>query len=256
MVVALRTDRTVWVRPAVETDLRQVEDVIAADCLGIAPTSARRTGPLTSGLTRQALLVAHDGHGQVLGAAALCRAGARDLLTGGVAWLHCREHPVTAAVLVRAALERSAGLSAVTAFTEPTPWPPHLPGLALHDRPVTFDAFTDAGFRTADQWLLFQRPPQSGQAGNADRAERCTAPPVWVTAAGGISRTPHSEPFPLPDTLWRGNLRRSLERVDAGGYGRALTTVDLLAPRATRRCEILRACGFEEVDLLRSLVLV
>ncbi|MEU9078377.1 hypothetical protein [Kitasatospora sp. NPDC048538] len=103
-------------------------------------------------------------------------------------------------------------MAPVTAFAEETPWSPHIPGIPLHDRPVTYDAFHRAGFRTLGQWLLFHRPAGPGDA-------------------------------PPPEPL------------DPGAAGGVVATVDLLAPGASRRCRILQDRGFEEVDLLRSLVL-
>ncbi|MER6401844.1 hypothetical protein ABT263_38300 [Kitasatospora sp. NPDC001603] len=173
-------------------------------------------------------------------------------------WLHCRESPAAAAVLVQAALERSSGLSDVTAFGRPSPWPPHLPGVPLQNRPVTTEAFTNVGFRTRDQWLLLHRPhprPAGPPPGGQDPSGH---PVHWITPDGGLhaGRETHRPAVEaVPAGLWRFRIGRSLELLDRSAGCEALATVDLLAPDASPRCAMLAAAGFEETDLLRSLVL-
>ncbi|MFJ7280525.1 hypothetical protein [Kitasatospora sp. NPDC098663] len=196
------------------------------------------------------MVVAHDGFGVVLGAMALHRRAAAGRLTGGVSWLHCRESPEVATVLVRVAVERGAGLAAVTAFTDPGPAEPGLPGLPLHDRPVSTEVFGDAGFRTVDQWLLLHRP------GRRSASETGGCPSLWVTPEGVLPAQRRPAPPALALAEWRERLHRSLERFDQTGGGSALATVDLLSPGASGRCHVLEQAGFTEVDLLRSLALM
>ncbi|MEV7595951.1 hypothetical protein AB0O91_01005 [Kitasatospora sp. NPDC089797] len=198
--------------------------------------------------------MAHDGFGVVLGAMALHRPAATGRLTGSVAWLHCRENQEAARTLVRAVVEDSAGLTAVTAFTDPGPLEPGLPGLPLHDRPVTTEVFAEAGFRTMDQWLLLHRPGRHAEGDNGPHLP-AGGPTRWI-AAGGAAHGLHRPARPtVALAKWRDRLRGSLERLDQAGGSDALTTVDLLAPDASVRCHLLEQAGFTEVDLLRSLAL-
>ncbi|MEK2491607.1 hypothetical protein WN990_18830 [Kitasatospora purpeofusca] len=255
----LRTGRTVWVRPATAEDGRSVVGLVTADRLPML--TVRWSPPHVDAELREALrqeagtavLVVHDGSGQVLGAMALNRVLAAGGRTAEVAWLHCREDPGTAAVLVQALRERSAGLDLVSAFGRPTAWPPHIPGLPLHHRPVTTDAFTTAGFRPRHQWLLLHRGAAgSGSGAAGDRPARALR---WITPDGAL-HTGRALPLPRPSAdLGRHLLGRSLEALDRADEYEAVATVDLLAPDASARCDTLTRAGFEEVDLLRSFVL-
>ncbi|MEV0192262.1 hypothetical protein AB0I39_27490 [Kitasatospora purpeofusca] len=203
---------------------------------------------------RPCVLVAHDGAGQVLGAAALQRRTAPGPRVGEVAWLHCREDPAAAAVLVQAVLERTADLGTVTAFGRPTPWPPHLPGVPLHNRSVTIEAFTAAGFRTRHQWLLLHRGHTGSDAPVGPTGAPARSVP-WITPDGTLHTRRTVPPLPPPAHVRRHLLRRSLEVLDRAEAHEALATVDLLGPDASSCCDTLVRAGFEEVDLLRSLVL-
>ncbi|MER8104859.1 hypothetical protein [Kitasatospora sp. NPDC094016] len=221
VAVVLRT-RPVWVRPAAAGDRQQIAGLIAADQLASPLATMSRAQAFDFRRPDGTVVVAHDGFGMVLGAMALRRRAAAGRLTGGVAWLHCRENPEAATALVRAAIERGSALAAITAFTNPGPAEPGFPGLPLHDRPVSTEVFGDAGFRTMDQWLLFHRPGRRGAS------VACGGPSPWVTPEGVLpaQRRPALPALTLAE--WRERLHRSLERFDQTGGDGALATVDLL----------------------------
>lgn len=129
-----------WVRPATAADGNAVAELVAADrpTMLSAPRPLPRIGGAHESL--RCLYVAHDGSGQVLGAMALHRHARPGASAEEVTWLHCREDPAVAAVLVRAVREKTADRRTVAAFSHPTEWPPHVPGLALHNRPVACSA--------------------------------------------------------------------------------------------------------------------
>ncbi|SDT82663.1 hypothetical protein SAMN05216371_7453 [Streptomyces sp. TLI_053] len=257
-----------WVRPAAVADRNRVAELAAADrpsVLSVRRTAASGTAAYEG---RQCVLVAHDGSGQVVGAMALDRHPGPGSRAGELMWLHCRENPVVAAALLRTALERSAGLGTVTAFGRATPWPPHLPGVPLHNRPVTTEALAAAGFRTRHQWLLLHRPVAPvapvaavapvtrvapGERGATGGPSACPVP--WITPDGTLHST-SAVPRPSPPADARQHLlHRSLAALDRAGVCEALATVDLLEPDAPAQCGALGRAGFEEVDLLRSFVL-
>ncbi|MFI8085337.1 hypothetical protein ACIF6L_31670 [Kitasatospora sp. NPDC086009] len=245
-----------WVRPATAADGNSVAELVAADRPPMlsTPRPLPRTNGAHEGLRR--LYVAHDGSGQVLGAMALHRHARPGASAEEVTWLHCREDPAVAAVLVRAIRDKTADRHTVAAFSHPTEWPPHVPGLALHNRPVTTEAFAEAGFRTRHQWLLLHRTATptlaDDRAANKDQYAR---PVPWITPDGTLHTTRPIPPPPPPADVQHHLLRRSLEVLDQTDAHEALATVDLLAPDASPRCDILTRSGFEEVDLLRSLAL-
>ncbi|MFJ6617994.1 hypothetical protein ACIQOW_10545 [Kitasatospora sp. NPDC091335] len=248
MNTALRTGRELRVRPATREDRAQVVRLITADRppapFAAVPDTATGWEPRSD---RTVLVVQdEDEDGRLRGAMAVHRRSTPGRLTGGVAWLHCREAPDAAALLVRTLLAGSGGLTAVTAFTDPPPWPPHLAGLPLHARPVTTRAFLAHGFRTMDHRLLLHRPAVSAGTG---------APPLWVSPEGTLHPGPGAAGPPAPAVLWRRNLPRALDELDRGGGRDVLAGVDLLAPGAWELSALLAGLAFEEVDLLRSLVL-
>ncbi|WP_354638066.1 hypothetical protein [Kitasatospora camelliae] len=246
-----RGRRTLWVRPAEAQDLAELAELVEADRLPGLPAPSRRIEAAVSGAAGHTVLVARDGSGRLLGATGLRRGVGQDGTGGSIAWLHCREHPSAVAVLLRVALERLPP-SALNAFDEPGPLSPYLPGLPVNDRPVTYQALHDAGFRTRHQWLCLQRParfdertPEEAPAVHAPRAHH--VPAAAGTRAGtGPARRPQ-----------RTDLRAAPVGPAAGGPpddptgGMAL--VDLLSPGASRRCHRLQQAGYEEVDLFHSL---
>ncbi|MFF2744093.1 hypothetical protein ACFVVA_00975 [Kitasatospora sp. NPDC058048] len=253
MKVSPRTGRTLRVRPATHEDQAQVVRLITADRPAVpfpatAPVAWDRRPDRT-------VLVLHDGDGRLQGAMAVHRRTTAGRLTGGVAWLHCREAADAAEALVRTVLARSGGLTAVTAFTDPSPWPPHLPGLPLHRRPVTTRAFLAHGFRPMDHRLLLHRPATSTIDRAALGPRTADAPPLWVSPEGTLHHDRGTVGPPAPAVLWRRNLPRALEELDRAGGRDVLAIVDLLAPGACELATVLAGFGFDELDLLRSMVL-
>ncbi|MFD4658611.1 hypothetical protein ACFWP2_23625 [Kitasatospora sp. NPDC058444] len=250
MKVSLGAERALRVRPATREDRAQVVRLIAADRPAV-PFPAAEAPVGWEPRADRTVLVLHDADGRLHGAMAVDRRTTPGRLTGGVAWLHCREAPAAAEVLVRTLLAGSGGLTAVTAFTDPPPWPPHLAGLPLHRRPVTTRAFLAHGFRAMDHRLLLHRPA----APAADGPGPTGAPPLWVSPEGTLHRDRGAVGPPAPAVLWRRNLPRALDELDRAGGRDVLATVDLLAPGACELATVLAGFEFEELDLLRSLVL-
>lgn len=252
MKVSPRTGRALRVRPATGEDRARMIRLIAADPPAVPFPAAPPDG--WDRRPDRAVLVLHDEDGRLRGAMAVHRRPTPGRLTGGVAWLHCREAADAAEALVRAVLARSGGLTAVTAFTESPPWPPQLPGLPLHRRPVTTRAFLSHGFRPMDHHLLLHRP--AAATADRDRGPRTAdAPPLWVAPDGILRRDRGTPGPPAPAVLWRRGLPRALDELDRAGGRDVLATVDLLAPGACELAAVLAGLAFEELDLLRSLVL-
>ncbi|MEU1285808.1 hypothetical protein [Kitasatospora sp. NPDC005856] len=249
MKVSLRAERALRVRPATREDQAQVVRLIAADRPVVPFPAAAPAG--WDRRPDRTVLVLHDEDGLLLGAMAVHRRTTAGRLTGGVAWLHCREAPDAAEVLVRTVVAGSSGLTAVTAFTDPPPWPPHLAGLSLHRRSATTRAFLAHGFRAMDHRLLLHRPAAPAADGPRPPDDR----PLWVSPEGTLHRGRGAEGPPAPAVLWRRNLPRALDEVDRAGGRDVLATVDLLAPGACELATVLAGFEFEELDLLRSLVL-
>lgn len=254
MKVSLRAERALRVRPATREDRAQVVRLIAADRPAV-PFPAAEAPVGWDRRPDRTVLVLHDEDGRLHGAMAVHRRTTPGRLTGGVDWLHCREAPDAAEVLVRTVLAGSSGLTAVTAFTDPPPWPPHPAGLPLHRRPVTIRAFLAHGFRPMDHHLLLHRPAAPASDGPRTTEAPPDAPPLWVSPGGTLHRGRGAVGPPAPAVLWRRNLPRALDELDRAGGRDVLATVDLLAPGACELATVLAGFEFEELDLLRSLVL-
>lgn len=111
--------------------------------------------------------------------------------------------------------------------------------------------FLAAGFRTMDQFLLLHRP----RSGEHDRLRDDDPPPLWVASQGTLVNGWAATGSPEPATAWHRNLAHALEQVDVGAGHDVLAAVDLLAPGASERCAVLSRHGFDEIDLLRTLLL-
>ncbi|MFV2120019.1 GNAT family N-acetyltransferase [Streptomyces sp. Act-28] len=149
------------VRPYSAGDEPVVLDLVGADRLpGQPPTTPAMLAEALAGrspvdggwwaeLEAPVTEVVHDEAGRVLGVVSYTTRPGDG--AGFVLWLHCRENPVLAEVLLARALDR-LGARTVHAFEFASALTLGLEGLPVRHRPATRRALEEAGFTTGAPW--------------------------------------------------------------------------------------------------------